>query len=70
MEFLNTIRLRKKIRIKFINDSKYTALYIVKIYCKYCRSICYSQSTNCSLEFDLIMFNDVGHLGDIISIKQ
>ena len=35
MEFLNSIRITKNIRIKFINDSEASALYILKIYCLY-----------------------------------
>jgi hypothetical protein len=62
MEFLNSIRITKNIRIKFINDSEASALYILKIYCLSCGAICYSKDSNCKLEFDMIIYNDTGHL--------
>jgi hypothetical protein len=62
MEFLNSIRLRRNIRIKFINDTKSSALYILKIYCINCGSICYSKNDSCKLEFDVIIYNNIDHL--------
>jgi hypothetical protein len=65
MEFLNSIRLRKSIRMKFINDSLPTSLYILKIYCVNCGSVCYSKDENCKLEYDMIIYNNVDHLNII-----
>ena len=62
MELLNSIRIRKNIRIKFINDSKQTSLYILKIYCLNCGSICYSKNSSCKLDFDMIIYNNIDHL--------
>ena len=62
MEFLNSIRITKNIRIKFINDSEASSLYILKIYCLSCGAICYSKDSNCKLEFDMIIYNDTDHL--------
>lgn len=67
MEFLNNIRIRKNIRLKFINDSLPTSLYIIKIYCVNCGSMCYSKDEKCKLEYDMIIYNNVDHLNFIIS---
>lgn len=67
MEFLNNIRIRKNIRLKFINDSLPTSVYIIKIYCVNCGSMCYSKDEKCKLEYDMIIYNNVDHLNFIIS---
>lgn len=67
MEFLNNIRIRKNIRLKFINDSLPTSLYIIKIYCVNCGSMCYSKDEKCKLEYDMIIYNNVDHLNFNIS---
>jgi hypothetical protein len=70
MEFLNNIRQKKNIRIKFINDSKPTGLYIIKIYCNVCGPVCYSKDDNCKIELDTILFNDADHLGSLVPLKE
>lgn len=70
MEFLNSIRQRKNIRIKFVNDSKQSALYIIKIYCVSCGAICYSKDRDCRLDYDVILFNDIEHLGTLVPVKK
>ena len=67
MELLNCIRLKKNIKINFINDSNNTGLYILKVYCIVCGAVCYSKNDNCRIEFDFILFNDVDHLGPLIA---
>lgn len=64
MELLNSIRRRRNIRIKFLNNSKSTGLYVIKIYCPSCGGVCYNQSNKCNgeLEYDVIIFNDTKHL--------
>lgn len=69
MEFFNAIRIKKNIRIKFINDSKQSSLYIIKIYCGNCGNVCYSKDQNCKLEFDVILYNDIQHLAPLINTK-
>lgn len=69
MEFLNNIRQKKNIRIKFINDSKNTSLYIIKIYCINCGGVCYSKDKNCKMDFDMILFNDIEHLGKLVPLS-
>ncbi len=62
MEFLNSIRLRRNIKPKFVNDSKSSSLYIFKIYCSNCGSVCYSKDQNCKLQFDMVIYNNIDHL--------
>jgi hypothetical protein len=70
MELLNSIRVRKNIRIKFINDSKNSSLYVFKIYCIICGVVCYSKSEHCRMEYDTILYDDIEHLGPLIKIKN
>jgi hypothetical protein len=70
MEFLNSIRKKKNIRIKFINDSKPTSLYIVRIYCVNCGGVCYSKDETCRLDYDMILFNDIEHLGEYAPLVE
>ena len=59
-----------EVRIKFINDSKHTCLYIIKIYCINCGSICYSKNDYCKLEYDVILFNNTDNLGEVIECNK
>ena len=67
MEILNCIRIKKNMKVNFINDSNNSGLYVFKIYCIICGAICYSKNENCRLEFDFILFNDVDHLGPLVA---
>lgn len=62
MELLNSIRLRKDIKPKFLNDSKPTSLYIFKIYCSNCGLMCYSKDNKCDLQYDVVLYNNIDHL--------
>lgn len=62
MEFFNSIRIKKNIRIKFVNDSKPASLYIIKVYCINCGALCYSKDKTCKIEFDVILYNNRDHL--------
>ncbi len=62
MELLNSIRIRKNIRPKFLNDSRATSLYIFRIYCSNCGSICFSKDSKCELQYDMVIYNDTKHL--------
>eukprot|EP00340_Litonotus_pictus_P011943 CAMPEP_0170538154 /NCGR_PEP_ID=MMETSP0209-20121228/103147_1 /TAXON_ID=665100 ORGANISM="Litonotus pictus, Strain P1" /NCGR_SAMPLE_ID=MMETSP0209 /ASSEMBLY_ACC=CAM_ASM_000301 /LENGTH=458 /DNA_ID=CAMNT_0010839799 /DNA_START=54 /DNA_END=1428 /DNA_ORIENTATION=+ len=58
MELMNVIRSRKGISIKLSNDSKFTSLYVLKIYCFACGGVCYSKDSSCKLEYDVIAYNN------------
>jgi hypothetical protein len=62
MELLNSIRIRKNIRPKFLNDSRATSLYIFRIYCTNCGANCYSKGSKCELQYDMVIYNDTTHL--------
>jgi len=63
MEFLNSINIRKNLKIRFVKDAKQSSLYIITIYCGVCGSVCYSKNEKCFLEYDNILLNSVDHLG-------
>jgi broad specificity phosphatase PhoE len=70
MEMMNLIRIRKGISIKTSSDSKLSSVYVVRIYCYSCGGICYSKSKSCNLEYDLLAYNNVHHLGKKIKIEN
>jgi len=64
MEFLNVILVRQKLKLRFVNDCKPTALYIINIYCGNCGYVCKLKGNEkCTLEFDTIISNNIDHLG-------
>lgn len=69
-EFLNVIRQRKGISFKYIHESKFTCLYVIKIYCIICGGVCYSKSKECHLEYDVIVYNSTSHFGKKIEIDK
>ena len=66
METLNAIRTRKNQELRFINDAKNTALYVLKIFCEVCGNIC-SNSSKCKMYYDFLIINDISHLDFIIN---
>jgi hypothetical protein len=62
---INAIRAKKNLQLSFTNDILPSSLTVIRIYCSICGSVCYSKS-NCRLEFDLILYNNVDHLGKVI----
>lgn len=68
-EFCNVLRLRKGISCRSIQDTVFTGVYVVKIYCFNCEGKCTSKDKNCKLEYDLILFNSKTHLGQKVEIK-
>lgn len=70
MEMMNLIRIRKGVSIKTTSDSKLTSVYVVRIYCYVCGGICYSKSKDCKLEYDLLAYNNVNHLGKKVKLEN
>lgn len=72
MEFLNVIRNRKKLAIKFENNSKFSSIYVIKIYCFTCGGKCKinSNKSDCRLEYDLIVYNNTTHLGKKVKLLK
>lgn len=69
MELLNVIRHKKGISPKHLNDTKFTGLYCVRIYCGVCGGEC-EDKKDCYLEYDFVIFNSSSHLGKKIEIQQ
>jgi hypothetical protein len=62
-ELLNMIRGRMKLSFQNYTDTYDTALYIFRIFCPQCVGICYSKNEKCELEYEIILYNDIEHLG-------
>ncbi len=63
MEFINAIYVRKNLKIRFVKDSKFTSLYIIRVYCVNCGAKCTAKSDKCYLEYDTLLSNSTDHLG-------
>jgi len=64
MEFLNALRLLKKQKLRYMNDSYNTSLYVIKIYCGKCGNNC-KMVKDCRLEYEFILMNDYTHLDEM-----
>jgi hypothetical protein len=63
-ELLNYIRKSKGItNYQNYADSNDTALYIFKVFCPQCVGICYSKNEKCKLDYEVILYNNIEHLG-------
>ena len=79
MEFLNVVRSMKEEPLYFNNDSRNTALYVIKIYCSNCTSksesdiesmptsisACVCKKENSKLVFEFLIYNDDSHLSEL-----
>ena len=57
------MRLRKDLKLRFVNDAKNCSLFVIRIFCEFCGANCYQKSKEkCRINFDFLVYNDTSHL--------